>query len=340
MKIAIIAKTRLPIAEPFRGGLEAFTHTLCKEYTKLGHDITLYAHADSDPALNVKAFYGSEYREDRQFELYENDEYLSIIKDIEEGAFDIVHNNSTHELPVIWGAKAPLPVITTIHTPPTAKLKAAIKLYSASDNLHFILPSRSFQATWLPYMENGSSVINNGADISKWPQVRTSRDYLFWYGRIVHAKGLDIVLDAAHSLNMPFKFAGSIDDKDYFSKQIKPRITQNDTYLGHLTQAEILTQLTGAAAVANAVRWEEPFGLTNIEAMLAGVPVAGFNRGAFSELMNVESGVVASQRNVAALAKAIQSAIILDSDKVRQHALKFSLNLMAERYINYFEKLL
>jgi UDP-glucose:tetrahydrobiopterin glucosyltransferase len=340
MKIAVVAKTRLPVAEPFHGGLEAFTHALCKEYIKLGHHITLYAHADSDPDLNVKGFYGNEYRNDRQFELYENDEYLSIIKDIEEGDFDIVHNNATHELPVIWGAKASLPVITTIHTPPTAKLKAAVKLYSASDNLHFILPSKSFQATWLPYMDNGSSVIYNGADTSKWSQVCTSRDYLFWYGRIVHAKGLDIVLDAAHSLNMPLKFAGSLDDEKYFNDQIKPRITEKDTYLGHLTQSDILAQLTGAAALANAVRWEEPFGLTNIEAMLTGVPVAGFDRGAFSELVDVESGVVASQRNVAALAKAIESAIILDSDKVRQHALKFSLKIMAERYINYFRELL
>ena len=57
MKIAIIAKTRLPIAEPFRGGLEAFTHALCKEYLSLGHEITLYAHTDSDQDLNVKGFY-------------------------------------------------------------------------------------------------------------------------------------------------------------------------------------------------------------------------------------------------------------------------------------------
>ncbi|AMR32559.1 hypothetical protein A0256_14565 [Mucilaginibacter sp. PAMC 26640] len=340
MKIAVIAKTRLPIAEPFRGGLEAFTHALCEEYLSLGHKITLYAHVDSDPKLNLKGFYGDEHREDKQFELYENNEYLSILKDIERNDFDIVHNNATHELPIIWGVKAPIPVVTTIHTPPTSKLKAAIKICSSSENLHFVMPSKSFQGTWHPYMANGSTVIYNGVDLLKWPLVRTGKDYLLWFGRIVHAKGLDIVLDAAHELNLPLKFAGSIDDKSYFDEQIKPRMRDNDTYLGHLKQAEIQSYMQGAAAMVNAVRWEEPFGLTNIEAMSSGVPVAGFNRGAFVELADVESGVVAVQKNVPALAKAIEAAMLLDSAKVRRRADTFSLRSMTEHYLNHFERLL
>ncbi len=340
MKIAVIAKTRLPIAEPFRGGLEAFTHALCREYIRLGHQIMLYAHADSDPELQVKGFYGDEHREDKYFEIYESDEYLSILGDIEQHDFDVVHNNSTHELPILWGVKAPIPVVTTLHTPPISKLKAAVKIGSGSENLHFVVPSKSFEATWQPYTDNGSIVIHNGVDLAKWPLVRTSRDYLFWFGRIVHAKGLDIVIDAAHELNMPLKFAGPLDDKKYFDEQIRPRMTGNDIYLGHLTQSEIHMYMKGAAAMVNAVRWEEPFGLTNIEAMSSGIPVAGFNRGAFPELINAESGVVAEQKNVKSLAKAIAAAIPLESNKVRRHAETFSLETMAKRYIKYFEKLI
>ncbi|MBL4678955.1 MAG: glycosyltransferase [Mucilaginibacter sp.] len=340
MKIAVIAKTRLPIAVPFRGGLEAFTHSICKEYLKLGHEITLYAHAESDPQLNVKAFYGNAHREDRQFEIYENDEYFSILKDIELGNFDVVHNNATHELPVIWGMRAPLPVVTTIHTPPTSKLKAVVKICSGSPNLHFIVPSVSFENTWQPYLDKQPAVVHNGVDIDQWTQIRSRNEYLFWYGRLVHAKGLDIVLDAANEMSMPLKFAGSIDDAAYFEEQIKPRLGDLHTYLGHLSQPDIHQQMKGAAAMVSAVRWEEPFGLTNIEAMSAGVPVAGFDRGAFRELISEDSGVVAAQNNVTSLAKAITSAILLDSDKVRQHAEKFSLRTMAERYVNYFEELL
>ena len=98
--------------------------------------------------------------------------------------------------------------------------------------------------------------------------------------------------------------------------------------------------MKGAAATVNAVRWEEPFGLTNIEAMSSGVPIAGFDRGAFLELIDVESGVVAEQKNVKSLAKAITAAISLESGKVRRHAEAFSLSTMAERYIKYFEEVL
>ncbi len=340
MKIAVIAKTRLPIAEPFRGGLEAFTHALCKEYISLGHEVILYAHADSNPALNIKGFYGDEYREQYHFEIYENDEYLSILKDIEQNDFDLVHNNSTHELPVIWGAKASIPVVTTIHTPPISKLKAAIKICSHSPNLHFAFPSNNFKATWQPYLDSDSMVIYNGVDLAQWPLMRTRRDYLLWFGRIVHAKGLDIVMDAANELKMPLKFAGPLDDRKYFDEQIQPRMQETDTYLGHLTQTEIQLQMKGAAAAVSAVRWEEPFGLTNIEAMSSGVPVAGFDRGAFAELVNADSGVIAEQRNVKYLAKAITAAIPLESDKVRRQAERFSLKTMATNYINYFETLI
>ncbi|HEV7382442.1 MAG TPA: glycosyltransferase, partial [Dyadobacter sp.] len=329
MKIAVIAKTRLPIAEPYRGGLEAFTHGLCEEYMRLGHQITLYAHRDSDPNLNVKGFYGQQHRDNEYFEIYENDEYLSILGDIEQNDFDIVHNNSTHELPILWGVTARVPVVTTIHTPPISKLKAAVKICSGCENLHFVMPSKSFEATWQPYMNHGSTVIYNGINLSKWPLVRTSREYLFWFGRIVHAKGLDIVIDAAHELNMPLKFAGPLDDQKYFDQQISPRLAENDTYLGHLKQAEIQSYMKSAAAVVNAVRWQEPFGLTNIEAMASGVPVAGFDRGAFRELISGESGLVAEQKNVKSLAKAIEAAIPLASDGVRRHAEKFSLTTMA-----------
>ncbi|KQR93362.1 hypothetical protein ASG01_09225 [Chryseobacterium sp. Leaf180] len=340
MKIAVIAKTRLPIVEPFRGGLEAFTHSLCKEYLRLGHEVTLYAHRDSDPALNVKGFYGEENRDSDYFEIYENDEYLSILKDIEKNNFDIVHNNSTHELPIIWGVKETVPVVTTIHTPPISKLKAATTICSGSENLHFVFPSDSFRKSWHPFINSRSKVIHNGVDLEKWPLIRENSEYLFWYGRMVHSKGLDIVIDAAIEMNMPLKFAGPLDDKKYFEEHIQPFLSENITYLGHLKQSEIHQQMIGAAAVISAVRWEEPFGLTTIEAMSAGVPIAGFDRGAFRELINNESGVVAEQKNVKSLVKAIEAAIQLESSNVRCHAEKFSIETMAERYIKFFEEII
>ncbi len=338
MNIAVIAKTRLPIAEPFRGGLEAFTHGICLEYQRAGHEVTLYAHADSDEGLNVVSFYGSEHRSGVDFEAYEADEYMSILRDIESKSFDIIHNNSTHELPIIWGTRASVPIVTTLHAPPLfSKIKPAITASQTSTNLHFVSISDSLAASWKPYLGRPAHVIHNGIDATMWPLTRRSSDYLLWYGRMVPTKGLDIALEVAHLLDMPLHFAGSLDDQEYYDSRIKPRISAVDVYLGHLNQGEILRAMRGAAAMINPARWEEPFGLTNIEAMAAGVPVAGFDRGAFREIISDASGRVAYDTTVAALAAATSSAMRLPSTAVSEAAQRFDSKRMAENYIRYFE---
>jgi glycosyltransferase involved in cell wall biosynthesis len=341
MNIAVIAKTRLPIIEPFRGGLEAFTHTICKEYIRLGHTVTLYAHADSDVSLPIVSFYGHEHRKDQYFEAYEADEYIKILKDIESKDFDIVHNNSTHELPIIWGASARIPVVTTLHAPPQfSKVKPAVTAAGNAQNLHFVTVSAALRDMWKPYLTQKATVIYNGIDVSAWPVTKQSNDYLFWYGRMVATKGLDIALDVAHKLDMPLHFAGSIDDTTYYESQIKPRLRSDDIYLGHLQQGAIVAAMAGAAVFINAARWEEPFGLVNIEAMAAGVPIAGFDRGAFKEIVSDKSGVVASQRTVDSLAAAVQQAMSLRTDDVRARAEAFTISQMANQYINYFGTIL
>ena len=53
MRICVIASSRHPIAEPFAGGLEAWTHALVTELAARGHDVTLFAAPGSDPTLPV-----------------------------------------------------------------------------------------------------------------------------------------------------------------------------------------------------------------------------------------------------------------------------------------------
>jgi len=339
MKIAVIAKTRFPIAEPFTGGLESFTHTLCAEYKRRGHDVTLYAHKESDPTLNLKSFYGYDIRKSEFVDIYENDEYLSILKDITDGSYDIVHNNSTSPLPIIWGAKATQPVVTTLHTPPYTALKAATSLASYSNNLKFVAVSKSLEKTWQPFLNNGSSVIYNGISLTSWPLQREDLRYVFWFGRITESKGLDIAIDAAHEIDLPIYFAGVIADQMYYDTQIKPRLHRDDRYVGHLRQNELSEKMRHAAVFACPPRWEEPFGLSTVEAMASGVPVAGYDRGAFRELVSLNSGVIADGTNVTSLAQAMRKAMMLKSDDVRQQAELFPLRKTVEQYLRYFEEL-
>ena len=51
LRIALIASARLPIREPFAGGLEAQTWVLADGLRRRGHQVTLFAAPGSDPAL-------------------------------------------------------------------------------------------------------------------------------------------------------------------------------------------------------------------------------------------------------------------------------------------------
>lgn len=57
------------------------------------------------------------------------------------------------------------------------------------------------------------------------------------------------------------------------------------TPVGYINGAKKFELLSQAKALIVPIRWEEPFGLTIVEAMLSGTPVIAFNRGAMKELI-------------------------------------------------------
>jgi glycosyltransferase involved in cell wall biosynthesis len=61
------------------------------------------------------------------------------------------------------------------------------------------------------------------------------------------------------------------------------------TYLGCIGSGQKVPLLRDARALLAPIEWNEPFGLTLIEAMLSGCPVVAFRRGSVPEL--IEHGV-------------------------------------------------
>ena len=54
LRIALIAASRFPVAEPFAGGLEAHVWALADGLRRRGHEVTLFAGSGSDPSLGVE----------------------------------------------------------------------------------------------------------------------------------------------------------------------------------------------------------------------------------------------------------------------------------------------
>ncbi len=326
MRIAIIAHLKFAIAEPFAGGLEMHTHLLATSLRARGHDVTLFASLASDPALGLEAICeetslletGIAEAGDVAF-FREHHAYLCLMTQLRTRAFDIVHNNSLHYLPLTMAATLPMPVVTTLHTPPFCWLESGVRLGRASS--HIVAVSQATADAWRSVVQV-DGVIGNGINLDLFP-FRAAPDtvpYLIWYGRIVPEKRLGLAIRAARMVGLPLKIAGPRSDSAYFDREIAPHLGAGAEYLGHLSHPELARLAGGARAALCTPCWEEPYGLVVAEALAAGTPVAAFRRGGVASILDESCGVLADPDDVPGLARAIRAAMTLSRHACRRRA--------------------
>ena len=327
MQIGIIAHLKHPIAEPFAGGLEMHTHLLARSLRERGHAVTVFASSKSDAALGLEAIctetaiaaVGTAEATDIAF-FKEHHAYLSLMTDLRHRNFDIIHNNSLHYLPVAMADSLPVPMVTTLHTPPFCWLESGIRLCTARNNT-LVGVSHSVAKLW-SHVRTADAVILNGIDLQRFafhPQPDPD-GYLVWYGRIVPEKGLHLAIAAARSIGLPLRIAGPVLDQDYFETMIAPELGQDIVHVGHLAHRELSRLIGGARAFLCTPRWDEPYGLVVAEALACGVPVAAFARGAIPEILDDTCGVLAKPDDVQSLAQAGLAALTLDRRACRARA--------------------
>ncbi|WP_261935099.1 MULTISPECIES: glycosyltransferase [Sphingomonas] len=343
MRIGIIAHLKHPIAEPFAGGLEMHTHLLARSLRKRGHRVTVFASSRSDPAIGVEAIcaetammaVGTTEAIDVAF-FREHHAYLSLMTDLRHRDFDIIHNNSLHYLPVAMADSLPMPMVTTLHTPPFCWLESGLRLCAARNNA-VVAVSQSVATLW-NHVTPTDAVILNGIDLAKFA-FRDRADpqgYLVWYGRIVPEKGLHLAIEAARRIGLPLRIAGPILDEDYYNTSIAPALGTDAVHVGHLAHEDLAKLVGGARAFLCTPMWDEPYGLVVAEALACGVPVAAFARGAIPEILDARCGVLAVPDDFVSLAEAGLAALALDRRDCRRRA---ETLCDAERMVDSYEAL-
>lgn len=345
LRIGLIASARHPIREPFAGGLEMHTYALSTRLRQRGHDVRVFASADSDPDLGVVPVCGRSScldlsdaaRQDSSMPaegfMTEHHAYLHLMLRLADAGFDVVHNNSLHYLPVAMAGTVGAPVVTTLHTPPTPWLESALTARPPCDNLTLVAVSSVTAQQWSAKTPV-RTVIPNGIDLHAWRFHPTADPRLaIWFGRVVPEKGAHLAVQAAHAAGLRILLVGPIGSRAYFEQEVLPLLEPQDRYAGHLRHHE-LAQLVGSASVALCTPcWEEPYGLVIAEALACGTPVAGFARGALPELLDDATGRLAPPGDVAALAQAVSEACSLDRHACRKHAESHcSVEVMVDRY--------
>jgi glycosyltransferase involved in cell wall biosynthesis len=330
LRIVLIGSSRFPIRQPFAGGLEAHVWHLARALVAHGHQVSLFAAPGSDPGLGNRTLavrhlaLSDAARSDSCMPaatfMAEHHAYLTLMLQLaRSGAehFDLVHNHSLHHLPVAMAPTLPLPMLTTLHTPPTPWLESALDAAPGAGT-KLAAVSRHTAAAWQDTADE-IAVVPNGIDTRRWP-TGPGGPHLVWFGRITPEKGTHLALAAARRAGMPLVLAGPISDRSYFAEQVAPLLRGNARYAGHLSQ-DALARLVGRSAAALVTpQWDEPYGLVVAEAMACGTPVVAFDRGGISELVAAHAGRLVPAGDVAAMAAAIPEAIRLSRGRIRRHA--------------------
>jgi glycosyltransferase involved in cell wall biosynthesis len=341
MRICLVASSRFAISEPFAGGLEVMTHVLATELVRRGHEVTLFAAPGSEVPSPVRLITPATFAASPEAMadvnapsagwLAEHHAYLGLMLDLARtGAqdFDVVHNNSLHHLPVAMASTLGVPVITTLHTPPLPFVESAIHL---EDRLStFVAVSDFTRRAWAHVAP--STVIHNGIDLDRW-RYGTGGGPAVWSGRLVPEKAPHEAIDACVQARVPLVLAGPVHDRDYYRREVEPRLGNGVEYRGHLSHRELAHLLRASSVAVVTPAWDEPYGLVASEAMASGTPVAGYARGALPEVVGPDGGVLVEPGDVAALGHAIRAARRLDRPAVRRHAeLPCSLAQMVDGY--------
>jgi glycosyltransferase involved in cell wall biosynthesis len=285
MRIAIISTPFLPVPPRSYGGTELIVYELVEGLRERGHDVTLFATADSSVEANVRSLYRTaQWPPECLPDL--NHVSWSLQEIVRSMPFDVVHAHSAVALACARFLPR-LPLIYTLHHEREKQLSAFYRFFPSVQYIAISEDQRRREIA-LPHVH----VIHHGLDPSRYEWVPRPSDYVCFLGRLALVKGPHTAIDVAARAGLPIQVAGEVHapDRHWAEREMNPRLSlPHVRYLGSIGPSLKVPLLRDARALVAPIEWNEPFGLVFIEAMLSGCPVVAFRRGSVPEV--VENGV-------------------------------------------------
>jgi glycosyltransferase involved in cell wall biosynthesis len=329
MKIAQVAPLIESVPPRLYGGTERIVFWLTEELVRQGHEVTLFASADSITSAELVGCTAQALRLNASVK--DPIPYYMLMLDrvrrrAEEFDFLHFHIDQLH-FPLFRDMAAR--TLTTLHG--RQDLPDLPPLYLGFDEMPLASISHS-QRKPIPHA-NFAATVHHGLplDLHK-PIFRPRGGYVAFLGRISPEKGPDRAIEIARALGVPLKIAAKVDkvDEAYFVEAIKPMLDAPGVeFIGEINDAQKNEFLGEAQALLFPIDWPEPFGLVMIEAMACGTPVLAFGHGSVREI--IDEGVTG--RIVETTGEAIRvlaQVIALDRRGVRRRfEERFSVSRMA-----------
>lgn len=361
MRIALVAPLVTTIAQPFVGGSQALVADLAMGLVARGHEVTMFARAGSVvpgvhiepiavPAQVLPANFSSTPQTsvpDPAFFVQANI-FLELFLQLRHAPFDIVHTHAFDWPAFTFSALVQhIPIIHTIHLPAvSAEINQALRtLHQHGHLLTLVAVSQACARDYEPYTPV-DQVIYNGLDLAAIPFAPNTPEQapLLFAGRIAPEKGVEQAIEIAEQAGYPLLIAGGVYDEDYYTRRIQPRVQQAEgrvSYLGSLTHADLWRLMGQCRGLLFPIAWDEPFGLTAVEAMAAGTPVVAFNRGAAAEVIrHGETGFLTAPGDITQAVVYTHQLPTISRQYCRQHVrANFSLAHMLDEHERLYARL-
>ncbi|HZR24494.1 MAG TPA: glycosyltransferase family 4 protein [Vicinamibacterales bacterium] len=335
MRIAHIAPVATTIPPPKSGSVETMTSLLTEGLVAHGHDVTLFATADSTTNAKLCAIYPHGYWHDENMWPWELYEMLNLAAAVERaGEFDIIHYEAAYyPMSLSFARLSPTPIVQTLHHSPSA---AEVKLWARYPEAPFVAISNE-QARLLAGL-NVVDVVLHGIDTDNFRFQEKPDDYLLFLGRFTAGKGVLQAIEIAKRIGMRLILAAAEDE--YYREKVAPHVDgRHIVYYGEADFDAKVKLYGGARALLYPVQAREPFGLVLAEAMACGTPVAALDLGAVSEV--VDNGITGMIfPNLEEMARELPRVFDLDRRRVRQRAVeRFGVERMVTEYIRVYERI-
>ncbi|WP_230480484.1 glycosyltransferase family 4 protein [Sphingomonas sp. Leaf21] len=334
MKIAMIAPIAWRTPPRAYGPWELVTSLLTEALVARGVDVTLFATQDSLTKATLAGPVPAPYSEDPSVDakVWEMRHLAAVFERADE--FDLIHNQADFPAHAFAGL-VDTPMVTTIHGFSSDRIVPMYEPYQ--DRVHYVAISDADRHPRLRYADT----IHHGIPIEDFPFDPAGSDDLLFFGRIHPDKGAAEAIAVAKATGRRLVMAGIVQDQGYWEREVAPHVDgECIVYRGPVGGVDRTATLGRAKALLHLINFDEPFGLSVVEAMACGTPVIAIRRGSMPEL--IEDGVNgflvdSVEEAVAALAR----IDTIDREACRAAAAaRFSVDRMADRYIALYRRIL
>ncbi len=174
-----------------------------------------------------------------------------------------------------------------------------------------------------------ASHVYNGLDPAEYTYRDRKGDYDLFIGRLHTAKGWQWAVQGARRTGRRLVVAGGW----------RPSFRRHLEFVGEVDGEQKMGLLAEAACLWMPARWDEPFGLTLIEALVSGTPVLGTRRGALPEVITSDTGALGDTLDDLVALRPTLDALSPEAGRARvlRH---FTHLVMAEEYCRLYRALM